>query len=247
MNALWGYLYSTDFDRWLSEIGVWLILATMAVAFVALWLEIRLPLGYYWGLPDYLIKSFLRGIRLLKPVPVWGKCYLRGDRKAMPLVACDLLDVQTQKVLRRTYTNHKGEFGFALVPGNYLLRAVKTRYQTPSLLDPENVRVYEVAESFVASVAVINREVVPVVDLPLEPIIQMAELTTYQAAVHYGRMLLFQLGNVFLGLNSLLAIIGWLVTREIFYGLILAVCLVLLFIKLYILETIRVAIVKENA
>jgi hypothetical protein len=239
------YLYSSDFAAFMEGRGVWVILATMAVSFLALFLELRLPLRYYWGLPGHMARSLLAGLRIIKPHPVWGRCYLQDTKASMPVVACDLLDEQTHRVIKRTYSNHNGEYGFPLIPGRYLLRAVKQRYRLPSILDPENVQVYEVDESFVASVTVINKEVVPAVDLPLIPIKQMTELNGLEKATHYGRMFLFQLGNAFLFLDVVLALAGWAATQEPFYGIILAVSVVLLFIKLYLLEVIRVVTVRH--
>jgi hypothetical protein len=247
MQQFINYLTSDSFISFLNTAGVWLILGTMAVAFITLWLEIRLPLNYYWGLPGHALRSLLAGLRIVKPYPVWGACYIQNTRQTLPLVACDLLDEQTHSLLHRTYSNHRGEFGFALDPGKYLLRAVKNRYRLPSLLDPENVEIYEVDESFVASVIVVNREVAPVVELAMIPVKKMVELNRWERLTHYGRMFLFQLGNGFLALDIMLSLIGWAVTRQLFYGLILAVGLVLLFIKLYLLEMIRVVIVRQHA
>lgn len=247
MTELASYLNSPEFINFMDTRGVWIILVTLAVSFVALFLEVRLPLRYYWGLPGHAFTSLLAGLHIIKPNPVWGTCYIQDSKKSLPIVACDLLDEQTHKVLKRTYSNHKGEYGFALVPGKYLLRAVKTRYKLPSILDPENVQVYEVDESFVASVTVINKEVVPVVDLPLVPIKKMTELNGLEQFTHYLRMFLFQLGNAFLIMDVLLALSGWAATQQPFYGLILVVCVALLFIKLYLLELIRVVAVRAHA
>jgi hypothetical protein len=161
------------------------------------------------------------------------------------LVACDLLDASTHQVLSRTYSNHLGEYGFRLRPGKYLLKAVKNRYRVPSLLDPENVEVYEIDEAFVASVTVLNQDIVPMVDLPMVPVTGKIERSRWDGAIRYGRMFLFQLGNVFLILDIVLSLLGWSATREPYFGLIIAVSLVLLFIKLYLLETIRVVVVKS--
>ena len=240
MQDLFRYLESREFATFLDEVGMWVILGTIAFAFIALFLELRLPLRYYWVLPGHMLHSLLAGLHLAEAGPIWGRCYVKGSNKTLPLVACDLMDEHTHKVVKRTYSNHQGEYGFPLNPGMYLLRATKTHYRLPSLLDPENVQVIEVDESYVASVTVINKEVVPVVDLPLVPAKQMTELTTWERFAHYARMFLFQLANAFLIIDVVLGLAGWYATRQPFYGLIIAVCLLLLFIKLYILELIRI-------
>lgn len=245
VNELSVYLFSRDFTNYLTGTGTWWILGMMAVAFVALWLEIRLPLKYYWNLPWHALHSLLAVLHIVKPQPVWGRCYEQDSRQGLTLVACDLLDPSSHKLLHRTYSNHQGEYGFALRPGKYLLKAVKDRYRMPSLLDPENVEVYEVDEAFVASVTVLNREIAPAVDLPLVPVKKAAERTVADRFWHYGRMFLFQLGNVLLGLVIVLALLGWANTQDPYFGLIIAVSLILLFIKLYLLETIRVVTVKS--
>lgn len=247
MNELVSYINSPEFSVFLQHVGIWLILSTLLVALVALFFELRLPLVYYWGLPGHAVSSVLAGIHLKKPNPVWGICYIQDTRQSLPIVACDLLDEHSHALIKRTYSNHKGEYGFALQPGKYLLRAVKTHYRLPSMLDPENVEVFEVDESFVASVTVINKEVVPVIDLPLVPIKKMTELNSMEQTTHYLRMFLFQLGNAFLIFNAILSLAGWVATRQLFYGLIIAVCVILLFIKLYLLELIRIVSIRTHA
>jgi hypothetical protein len=234
------YMSSDDFVRFLDTVGIWLILSTILFAFIALFLELRLPLRYYWGLPAHLGKSLLAGLHILTPDPVWGRCYAQDTQKGLPLVACDLMDEHTHRIVKRTYSNHQGEYGFPLIPGKYLLRATKTHYRLPGILDPENVQIIEVDEAYVASVAVVNREVVPYIDLPLVPVKKITELTVWELLLHYSRMFLFQLANAFLVLAVALGLAGWYATRQPVYGVIIAVCVVLLFIKLYILELIRI-------
>jgi hypothetical protein len=240
MEQFLTYLHSSEFAQFLTQTGVPLVLSTMVLSFIALLLEIRLPMRYYWGLPGYTMRSVLRGFHLMAPIKTWGRCYDRENGKPIPLVACELMDEASKKLVMRTYSNHQGSFGFSLRPGRYLLRAVKTRYRLPSLLDPENVELYEIDESFAVSIAVLNQRVVPVVDLPLVPVKKILELTHVEAFWHYMRTFLFQLGNVFLLLDVILALLGYAATQDLFYGLILAVAVVLLFTKLYVLETISV-------
>lgn len=247
MSELASYFSSQEFIDFLNVTGNWLIITTLLVSFVALLFELRLPLRYYWDLPGHALSAVLVRFHLRRPTPVWGISYNQATKQAMPVVACDLLDEHTHTVIKRTYTNRKGEYGFTLVPGKYLLRAIKTRYRLPSILDPENVEVYEVDESFVASVTVLNRDIVPVVDLPLVPVKTMAELNGQERLTHYLRMFLFQLGNAFLVMNVLLSLLGWMATQRAFYGLVIAVCIILLFIKLYLLELIRVVGVSTDA
>lgn len=222
----------------MREVGIPFILIALVLALIALLLEIRLPLRYYWDLPGHSLRSFMQGLHLRKPQPIWGKCLVQESGKPLPLVACELLDPTTNRVLMRTYSNHEGGYGFKLVPGKYLLRAIKTHYRLPSFLDPENVRVVGVDESFVVPVIVVNKDIAPNVDLPLVPVKKLIELSTMQSFAHYIRMFLFQLANALLGLVIIISLLGLWVEREPLYAIIVAVSLTLLFIKLYILETI---------
>lgn len=238
MDQLLQYLHSPELADFMQQTGIPLILITSLISFIALLLEVRLPINYYWGLPGHGLRSVLRGLRLMRPVQPWGVCRIQDSQQPLPLVACELLDEQTKQVKMTTYSNHQGEYGFKLVPGKYLLRATKTHYRMPSLLDPENLEIIEIDQSFVVSVAVINQEVVPTIDLPLVPVKTMNQLSSTESVWHYLRMFLFQMANVLLVLNVGLSLLGWYATRDLFYGVMLVVCVMLLFIKLYILETI---------
>lgn len=247
MNQFLAYLESSTFISYMENVGTPFILIALAVALIALLLEVRLPLRYYWDLPGHSLRSILQGLKIVKPYPIWGKCVIKDTGKPLSLVACELLDVNTNNVVMRTYTNHKGEFGFKLVPNKYLLRAVKNHYRLPSILDPENVRIVGVDESFVMPVIVVNKEVSPNVKLELEPVKRLDQLTGWQSFAHYLRMFLFQLANALLVLVIILALLGWWIEREPFYGIVVAVSLALLFIKLYILETISTLVRSSHA
>jgi hypothetical protein len=247
MDLLMTYLQSPDFQDFLRRVGIPLILATILLSFVSLLLEVRLPLKYYWDLPGHALQSLLQGLKIMRPAPTWGICRAMDTKKPLPLVACELLDEVTRRPVMRTYSNHLGQFGFPLRPGRYLLRAVKTHYQVPSWLDPENIEIRQVDESFVISVIILNSTVVPQVDVPLVPVKKVSELTSGQAFWHYVRTFVFQLGNVFLILDVVVALAGFVATRDAFFGVILAVAVALLFIKLYILETISVVTEVHHA
>lgn len=247
MNELLAYFEGGIFVSYMEQVGVPFILIALGVALVALLLEIRLPLRYYWDLPGHGLRSVLQGLRLLKPHPIWGTSVVQATGKPLPLVACELLDSATNKVVMRTYSNHAGKFGFKLAPGKYLLRAVKNHYRLPSFLDPENVRIIGVDESFVVPVIVVNKEVAPSIDLPLVPVKRLDELTKWQNLVHYVRMFLFQLANALLGLVIILSLLGLWVEQDPFYGVVVAVSVTLLFIKLYILETISTLVRSSHA
>ena len=239
MEQLTHYLTSPEFSDFLRTRGVSLLLLTLAISVISVLFEIRLPLRYYWGLPEYSLKSLLQGLGLKKKDPVWGTCFIQGTHKPLPVVACELLDEHRHEPVMRTYTNHLGQFGFPLKPGRYLLRAVKARYRLPSVLDPENIEVYEVDESFVLPVIVLNEVTPPVVSLPLIPLKKRQDFNGRELTAHYLRSFLFQLGTVFLVFDIVLALVGYSTTHEAFYGLVIAVCVLFLFIKLYILETIQ--------
>ena len=247
MDQFVRYIHSPEFSLFLEQTAVPFILAALVLSLIALLLEVRLPIRYYWNLPWHSVRALLQGFHLVKPHPVWGKSYLQVNNRPMSLVAVELIDPVTNAVLSQTYTNRHGEYGFALTPGKYLLRAIKTRYRLPSMLDPENVQVVGIDESFAVPVIVVNKEVAPIVDLPLVPVKEMSELTPWQNTTHYLRMFLFQFANAMLGLLIIISLFGLWAEREPFYGVVLAISLVLLFIKLYILETISALTRSSNA
>ncbi|OQX50991.1 hypothetical protein B5M47_02410 [candidate division CPR3 bacterium 4484_211] len=207
--------------------------------FVVLLIELRLPLRYYWNIPVYVFANFLEGIHLRKKTPVWGYCLDRESRQVIPIAAVELLDAATKKQAALTYSNRLGQYGFKPPAGKYILRAVKNEYQTPSLLDPENIQLVEVRESYALPVRVGSpAERKPQVNLEIQPIEKIDPHNPKFLLRRYVKTFVFGLSNGFLALAVLASLFSWAVTKEIVYGLFLAVGLTLLFIKIYILETI---------
>lgn len=213
---------------------------SLLFGFFALLLELHLPLRYYWYLPSYFIRQLLEGFRLKKETPVWGHCINKQNKGIIPFTVIELLDPETKQVFQTTYSNYLGEYGFNPPSGQYYLRAVKNYYKTPSSLDPENLEVVEVHESFVRPISAEEHSTPRHINLELQPIKVLKSSDPKLIFGHYIKTLIFTLGNAFLILGTLITLFSWAITQELVHGILLAVTLILLFIKIYVLETIRV-------
>lgn len=217
------------------------ILFLVMISFVVLLAEIRLPLKYYWNLPFYSLRRVLVVLGILEAPAVWGYCLDRETSQILPLTAVELLDYDSKEVLKQTFSNRLGQYGFKVRPGKFILRAIKNHYQMPSVLDPENIKLIEVDESFAIPVEVKQKGQYPKLNLPLQPL-EKYDPKNPKFILEYGiRTFLFTTANVFLGLAIFLALLGWWVKEEPLFGVLIAVGIVFLFIKIYILETVGTA------
>ncbi len=240
MDQLFTYLTSPEFNAFLQGQAKVLVLVAMLLVFAALLLELRLPVRSYWDLPAYAISRFLSKLGLKKAPPVWGICTSQTSDKPLSLVAIELIDATTQKVLRTTYSNNKGQYGFPLKPGRYLIKATKSQYHQPSFLNPENIEIKSFQHAFVTEVTVVNQNIAPLVDLALLQADQAATSNTKAALGRYGRMAIFQTGHLLIIICAIISIVALWLAWDAFYALILGLCLLLLFIKLYLLQMIGV-------
>lgn len=215
-----------------------IILVGLAFGFAILLLEIRLPLKYYWDLPIFAFKRFLANLKLTKKTPVWGYCQDIDTHTIIPLAAVELLDAATKKTLQTTYSNHLGQYGFSKVkPGTYIMRAVKNYYQMPPFYDPENIKLIRVDESYAAEVTVTGDNP-PHLNLPLQKISSFNPSDPKSRIKHLFKTFSLNLSNGLLALAVLGSLYGWAVTQELLYGVLIVVGVTLLFVKIYILETI---------
>jgi len=217
-----------------------LVLVGLAFGFAVLLVEIRLPLKYYWDLPVFALKRFLANLGLGKKTPVWGYCQDADTHAIIPLTAVELLDVNSKEVLQTAYSNHLGQYGFKVGPGTYILRAVKNYYQMPPFYDPENIQLVRVDESYAAEV-IVREENPPDINLPLQKISSPDPLDPKNQAWHFFKTFSLNLANGLLALSVLGSLYGWAITRVPLYGVLIAVGIVLLFVKIYILEAVRQA------
>lgn len=216
-----------------------LILVSLSFGFAVLLVEIRLPLKYYWDLPLYVFQQFFNALILRRETPIWGYCIDSENSRIIPLAAVELMEVQSKKVINTAYSNRLGQYGFAAKPGRYILRAVKNYYSMPPMFDPENIELLKVGESFALPVEVGERR--PQVNLKLQPLEEYDPLSPSFQAKHYFKTFVLNLANGFLLLSILLSLFAWAVTREFLYDVLIAVGVALLFIKIYILETVGTA------
>ncbi len=215
------------------------ILISLGLGLLAVLIELRLPLKYYWQLPLHALKALAEGFHLRSPTPVWGYCLEKQSKKIIPVAAIELLDAERKEVVQTTYSNRLGQYGFRAPAGKYFLRAVKNEYQAPSFLDPENIRLIEIKESFTHPIKVgTGEETIPHLNLELEPRQTFDPHNPKSVFLHYLKNFFFILANGFLALAIVLSFLSWAITQEIVFGLFLASALTLLFIKIYILETI---------
>lgn len=216
-----------------------LIFVSFAFGFAVLLVEIRLPLRYYWELPLYVFRQFMKEVILRQETPIWGYCIDSETSRIIPLAAVELMNVQTKEVIETAYSNRLGQYGFSVKPGQYILRAVKNYYSMVPVFDPENIELLKIGESFALPVEVSERS--PQVNLKLQPIEEYDPLSSSFQAKHYFKTFVLNLASGFLFLGTLLSLFAWAVTREFLYNVLVAVGVALVFIKIYILETVGTA------
>lgn len=214
----------------------------LAFGFAILLLEIRLPLKYYWDLPIFTFKNFLRRVIFRKQIPVWGYCLDSETNQIIPLSAVELLDTDSKEIIKTTYSNRLGQYGFLVRPGKFILRAIKNHYRMPPIFDAENIELLQVDESFALPVEFENDA--PQVNLKLQPLEKYDPLDPKFQAKHFFKTFVLNLANGFLVLSIIIAIFAWWFLTEPLYGVIIAVGIVFLFIKLYILEAVGTAAVS---
>ena len=211
----------------------------LAFGFAILLLEIRLPLKYYWDLPIFTIKKFFRHLILRKEQPVWGYCLDAETNQIIPLTAIELLDTDSKEVIKTTFSNRLGQYGFLVRPGKFILRAIKNHYRMPPIFDAENIELLQVDESFALPVEFETEP--PQVNLKLQPLEKYDPLDPAYQAKHFFKTFALNLANGFLVLSILFALFAWWLLTEPLYGVIIAIGIIFLFIKLYILETVSTA------
>ncbi|NTV30553.1 carboxypeptidase regulatory-like domain-containing protein [candidate division WWE3 bacterium] len=214
-----------------------LVFVGLAFGFAVLLVEIRLPLKYYWELPQFLIGEFLAGIRLRRVRPIWGRCMDSRSDQVIPLAAVELLDPNTKKKLKTTFSNRLGQYGFDVKPGNYIVRAIKNYYVAPPFYDPENVQLQSTDESFALGI-VVEAQSWPEVNLLLQEVYSVSALKGFNRFLFYFRAFAINLANGLLALSVVGSWYGWIVTRAPLFGILLAVGIVFMFIKIYILEAV---------
>lgn len=234
----WAKDNSALLDFIYGDLLSWTLISLMFGFFVLL-LELRLPLRYYWDIPIYILSSLLEAIGLKEKTPIWGYCLDRESKQVIPITAVELLDSVDKKRVLLTYANRLGQYGFKPSAGKYILRAIKNHYLTPSVLDPENIQLVEIKESYALPIKVGSpAEKTPQVNLELQPFEKFDPKNPKSQLQHYIKTFIFTISNGFLTLAVISSLFAWAVTKELFFGLFLATSIVLLFIKIYILETI---------
>lgn len=237
---------SPEFSGFLEIQATSYILLFLAIGFLVLLVEIRLPLKYYWDLPLWALRRYLEFFRLGSKTPVWGYCLDGATNRIIPLAAVELLEAETKKAIVTTYSNRLGQYGFRVYPGSYVLRAVKNHYKMPSVLDPENIELVKVEESYAIPLGISVNAPYPKIDIRLVPIESLKEIGLVGSMRHYLRTFLFTMSNLVIGFSTLGALMLWVYLRRPQDGLLIAVGITLLFIKIYILETVARA-AADNA
>lgn len=219
---------------------LYLIFVGLAFGFAVLLVEIRLPLKYYWSLPSFLLRHLLADFNLLKRSPVWGYCLDSKTDQIIPLTAIELLDADSKEVIQTTYSNRLGQYGFRVKPGKFIVRAIKNHYIAPPFYDPENIRLRQTDESLALPVAVNNGEW-PTLNLVLQPVSMFTDSEPIKQFTFFFRAFTINLANGFLALSVLGGWYGWIITNSWLFAVLLAVGIVFMFIKIYILEAVGAA------
>lgn len=218
----------------------------LAFGFTILLVEMRLPLKYYWDLPMYVLRQIFSSVGLVKKDPVWGRCLEKFTERPVPLAAIEILDADSRETIKITFSNRLGEYGFRVRPGKFIIRAVKNHYLAPPMFDPENIRLKSVDESFALPINVIADEWPKNLDLLLQ-FLNATDLKNKSHAVSFFfRAFVLALGNGFLTLSVIGSWYGWVVLETPLYGVLMAVGIIFLFIKIYILETVGTASGKQK-
>jgi len=211
----------------------------LAFGFAVLLIEIRLPLKYYWELPIFTLRNFFRRVILRKEIPIWGYCLDSETSQIIPLAAVELLDADSKEVIKTTFSNRLGQYGFLVRSGKFILRAIKNHYEMPPIFDPENIKLLQVDESYALPIEFEKES--PQVNLKLQPLEKYDPLSPAFQAKHFFKTFALNFANGFLILSILFALFAWWLLTDPLYGVIIAVGVVFLFIKLYILETVGTA------
>ncbi|KKS44121.1 MAG: hypothetical protein UV05_C0011G0012 [candidate division CPR1 bacterium GW2011_GWA2_42_17] len=210
----------------------------LAIGFLVILIEIRLPLKYYWGLPAYTFDKFFEGLGLRPKTPVWGYCLDAETDQIITVAAVELLDEKSKKIITTTFSNRLGQYGFLVYPGSYIVRAVKNHYKMPSFLDPENIELIQVDESSAIPVGVTFSPDFPKINIPLMPLEKINWRDPQSLLSHYARTFLFSTATIVVYLSAVGSLLAFVLTGRPYDGLLLAVAVTLLFIKIYILETV---------
>lgn len=214
-------------------------LLLLAVGFVVLLIEIRLPLKYYWNLPMFGIKRFLVNFHILQDAPVWGTVSEEETGKRIPLAVVELIDRKSLRVVKTTFTSRLGEFGFNVTPGEYFVRAIKNYYSMPSFLDPENIELEATDESF-ATPVLVHEGAPPIIHMTLIRLKTTDQKHVLHSLGHYTKTFFIALSNGSLLLSVVVSYIAWVIGLSPLYGILIVVGILLLFIKIYILETVGI-------
>ncbi len=211
-------------------------LLLLAIGFVVLLVEVRLPLRHYWDLPKYSFKRLLQNFHILPKDPVWGTVKDDETNQRIPLTVVELVDRKSLSVVASTFTNRLGEFGFNAKPGSYFVRAVKNYYQMPSFIDPENIELIATDESFAMPVEL--GESLPNVHMRLLRLrTEPRESLLYHLA-HYSKTFVIAVSNGAVVLSIIISYISWVMEMSAVYGVLIIVGILMLFIKIYILEAV---------
>lgn len=214
-----------------------IIYVGLAFGFAALLIEVRLPLKYYWELPQFLLRRLLVNFKILRERPVWGYCLDSQTKRLVPLAAIELIDPTTKEVEKITFSNRLGQYGFRIKPGNFIIRAIKNHYVAPPFYDPENIRITSTDESFAAQVTV-TEDSWPNKDLLVQSVQSYENEKPINRFFHYFKTFGLGLANGLLIISVLGSLFSWILTTELLYGILLFVSVAFLLIKVYILEAV---------
>ncbi|PIZ47070.1 hypothetical protein CO180_02330 [candidate division WWE3 bacterium CG_4_9_14_3_um_filter_41_6] len=214
-----------------------LVFIGLAFGFAVLLIEIRLPLKYYWELPSFLLREMLYGFNIGKTPPVWGLCIDSKTHGIIPLAAVELLNKDSKETILTTFSNRLGQYGFSVEAGEFIVRAIKNHYSAPAFYNPENIQLNSTDESFALEVTVL-KDSVPDTELLLQQVSYADAKNLVQKVWFVFSTFGINLGNGLLAISILGSLYGWIILRTPLYGILLAVGIVFMFIKVYILETV---------
>lgn len=218
----------------------------LTFGFIVLLVEMRLPLKYYWELPFHLFGRLFQSLRLRPRPNVWGRCIEESTRRPVPLTVVELFSQEKHEPVGFTFSNRKGEYGFVAPPGKYSVRAIKNHYLRPPFFDPENIRLESVDESFATKVYVLEGQDPEGEDLILKPIQEFNLKKPMHLFTFYLSTFVLSLSNGLLAVSIIGSWYGWVVLKTPLYAILMAVGIILMFVKIYILETVGSATAEKK-
>lgn len=211
----------------LSVAGLLLVSSLITVSLVS-------SLASLWYLLSHLINLLLQWLGLKKREKAWGLVYNSTTKEPVDLAIVRLFDTKTNKVKQTAVTDKNGRFSFQPEAGRYYINATKPFFSFPSKLvkglssDSKYTKLY-----FGKNIKVEERQTLNF-SIPLDPLDAIRMRSTFLSRI---KSILEKLSTPILVFGIIFAAFALWVTLSIFSGVILAIYIVLLILKQFLLKS----------